>query len=61
MAHQRSLRRTFRNWRSIGKLMFDNAVASYNGDFVIHFNHPTWRNDRNDPSTATRVNGRKVR
>jgi hypothetical protein len=58
---QGSLRRTFRNWRSIGKLMFDNAVASYNGDFVIHFNHPTWRNDRNDPSTATRVNGRKVR
>jgi len=27
---------------------------------VIHFNHPTWRNDRNDPSTATRVNERKV-
>jgi hypothetical protein len=54
-------RRTFRNWRRIGTLMFDNAVISYNGDSVIHFNHPTWRNDRNDPSTATRVNGRKVR
>jgi hypothetical protein len=27
---------------------------------VIHFNHPTWRGDRNDPSTATRVNERKV-
>jgi hypothetical protein len=51
---------TFNNWKRIGRLTFDNAVASYNGDFVIHFNHPTWRNDRNDPSTATRVNERKV-
>ncbi|HVI84891.1 MAG TPA: hypothetical protein VNA86_06230 [bacterium] len=54
-------RRTFSNWRRIGRLMFDDAVASYNGDCVIHFNHPTWRDDRNDPLTATRVNGRKVR
>jgi hypothetical protein len=54
-------RRTFRNWRRIGKIVFDKAVASYNGDFVIHFHHPTWRNDQNDPSTATRVNERKVR
>jgi len=54
-------RRTFRNWRPIGALTFDNAVASYNGDRVIHFNHPTWRDDRNDPTTATRVDGRKVR
>lgn len=54
-------RRTFKNWRHIGKLTFDNAVISYNGDFVIHFNHPTWRDDRNDPSTATRVSGCKVR
>jgi hypothetical protein len=54
-------RRTFSNWRSIGTLTFDNAVASYNGDFVIHFHHPTWRSDRNDPATATRVNERKVR
>lgn len=52
-------RRTFNNWRRIGKLTFDNAVASRNGDSVIHFNHPTWRRDRNDPSTATRVNERK--
>ena len=51
---------SFSNWRRIGRLTFDNAVASYNGDFVIHFNHPTWRNDRNDPATATRVNERKV-
>lgn len=54
-------RLTFNNWRRIGKLTFDNAVVSYNGDFVIHFNHPSWRSDRNDPSTATRMNGRKVR
>jgi hypothetical protein len=54
-------RRTFRNWRAIGALTFDNAVVSYNGDSVIHFNHPTWRANRNDPATATRVGGRKVR
>ena len=54
-------RRTFANWRHIGHLTFDNAVASWNGDSVIHFNHPTWRADRNDPATATRVNRRKVR
>jgi len=54
-------RRTFTNWRPIGRLTFDNAVASWNGDSVIHFNHPTWREDRNDPATATRVNRHKVR
>jgi hypothetical protein len=51
---------TFSNWRRIGQLTFDNAVVSYNGDFVVHFNHPTWRTDRNNPATATRVNERKV-
>ena len=55
------VRRTFANWRQIGVLAFDNAVASYNGDAVIHFTHPTWRLDRNDPTTATRINGVKVR
>jgi hypothetical protein len=54
-------RRTFTGWRRIGAITFDNAVASYNGDSVIHFSHPTWRTDRNDPATATRVGGRKVR
>ena len=54
-------RRIFGNWRRIGRLTFDNAVISYNGDFVIHFNHPTWRDNRNDPATATRVDGHKVR
>jgi hypothetical protein len=54
-------RRTFQDWRAIGSLIFDNAVISYNGDSVIHFSHPTWRENRNDPATATRVDGRKVR
>jgi hypothetical protein len=55
------VRRTFSNWHSIGTLVFDNAVVSHNGDAVIHFPHPTWRGDRNDPSTATRAGGKKVR
>jgi hypothetical protein len=54
-------RRTFKNWRKIGTLTFGEAVASYNGDFVIHFRHPTWRSDQNDPGTATRVGNNKVR
>ena len=54
-------RRTFQNWRRIGAIVFDNAVISYNGDRVLHFNHPTWRQDRNDPATATRIDGKKVR
>lgn len=54
-------RRRFGSWVRIGRLIFNEAVASYNGDFIIHFNHPTWRDDRNDPSTAVRVNEHKVR
>jgi hypothetical protein len=54
-------RRTFANWRRIGAIVFDNAVASCNGDSVIHFNHPTWRTDRIDSRTATRVDGPRVR
>ena len=55
------LRRTFEGWRRIGSLVFDNAVVSYNGDSVIHFSHPTWRTDQNDPATATRIDGKKVK
>jgi hypothetical protein len=55
------LRRRFQNWRKIGSLTFNNAVISYNGDCVIHFTHPTWRLDRNDPATATRIGERKVK
>lgn len=54
-------RRSFENWKRIGSLTFTNAVASYNGDYILHFNHPGWRNDRNDPATALRVNQRRVR
>ena len=54
-------RRTFKDWRRIGKITFNEAVASYDGDFVVHFHHPTWRDDQNDPATATRMNRRKVR
>jgi hypothetical protein len=54
-------RRRFKNWRHIGMITFNQAVVSYNGDFVIHFNHPTWREDQTDPATATRVHERKVR
>lgn len=44
--------RTFRNWRPIGTMTFDAAVASYNGDRVIHFHHPRWRDDPNNPNTV---------
>jgi hypothetical protein len=47
-------KRTFKNWRRIGTLSFDDAVASFNGDHVVHFHHPGWRDDRNDPATAHR-------
>jgi len=50
--------RLFKNWRRIGRIVFDDACASYNGDFVVHFSHPTWRGDRNDPATATRPKAR---
>jgi hypothetical protein len=42
-------RRTFREWRHIGTITFREAIASYNGDCVINFTHPTWREDQNDP------------
>src|SRR5687767_5289026 len=41
-------------WRRIGRLVFSEAVASYNGDFVLHYPHPAWRRDRNDPKTVVR-------
>ena len=54
-------RRIIDNWKTIGRITFSEAVVSYNGDFVLHYNHPSWRDDRNDPATATRIGGRKVR
>lgn len=47
-------RRIIKNWKRIGRIVFDEAVASYNGDFVIHFQHAPWRNDRNDPGSLAR-------
>jgi hypothetical protein len=49
------------NWQRIGRLVFTEAVASYNGDHVIQFHHPGWRDDKNDPSTAIRSNEQRVR
>jgi hypothetical protein len=54
-------RRTFNNWKHIGRITFDQAAASYNGDHVIHFHHPKWRGNRNDASTVLRVNENRVR
>ena len=54
-------RQIISDWRTIGKISLNNAVASYNGDFVIHFRHPTWRDDKNNPATATRQQGKKRR
>jgi hypothetical protein len=45
-------RREITGWRQVGTMTFEAAVASYNGDHVLHFNHPPWRDNRNDPSTA---------
>jgi hypothetical protein len=50
-------RRTIRNWRRLGRLVFREAVASHNGDCVVHFHHPPWRADRNDPSSLARPSG----
>lgn len=53
-------RRTIRDWKRIGRLTYREAVVSYNGDFVVHFHHPGWRTDRNDPATALRKGGHRV-
>jgi hypothetical protein len=47
-------RRDIDNWKKIGTMTFDTAVASFNGDHVFHVNHPAWREDRNDPQTVVR-------
>lgn len=54
-------RRKIKNWQHIGKIVFSEGVISYNGDQVIHFNHPTWRLKRNDPASAARLEGVRVR
>jgi hypothetical protein len=52
---------TVSNWQRIGTVRFTEAVASYNGDHVIHFHHPGWRDNKNDPSTAIRSGEQRVR
>lgn len=42
------------NWTKIGSITFTEAAASYNGDFVVHFHHPPWRLNVNDPKTVAR-------
>ena len=54
-------RRKIKNWRHVGKITFDEAVVSYNGDFVLNFNHPPWRNNRNDPATVHVTAPRRVK
>ena len=54
-------RRKIVDWRRIGRLVFTEGAASYNGDFVIHFHHPTWRDNRNDPTSIVRMAGSRVR
>lgn len=49
------------DWRRVGQLTLNEAVASYNADHVIHFRHPGWREDSDDPSTAVRRNEARVR
>jgi hypothetical protein len=51
-------RRLFpQGWQCIGRIEFHEAVASYNGDFVLHFPHPPWRQDRNDAQSVIRQKG----
>jgi hypothetical protein len=52
---------TVSDWQRIGRLRFTEAVCSYNGDHVIQFHHPGWRDDRNDSATSIRVNEARVR
>ncbi|HYR21509.1 MAG TPA: hypothetical protein VEP30_01115 [Chthoniobacterales bacterium] len=48
-------------WKPIGTLTFKQAVASHNGDFVVHFHHPVWRKDRNDPTSVARRDLRSLK
>jgi hypothetical protein len=41
-------------WKKLGNVVFSDAVASKVCDFNLHFHHPIWREDRNDPTTTVR-------
>ena len=49
------------DWQRIGTVRFSEAICSYNGDHVIQFHHPKWRDDRNDGQTSVRVREARVR
>lgn len=42
------------SWKKLGKLTFLDAVASRVCDSTLHFHHPAWREDRNDPNSRVR-------
>ncbi len=42
-------------WHKIGAVTFEDAVASYNGDFVLHFSHAPWRENRSDADTEVEI------
>lgn len=52
------IRRTFSGWRRIGRIVFTEGVASYNGDHVVHMHHPAWRENRNNPNSVHRTTAR---
>ncbi len=41
-------------WKKLGTISFFDAVTSRACDFNLHFHHPAWRKDRNDPGTVVR-------
>jgi hypothetical protein len=43
------------SWKRIGRIEFTEAMCSRNGDFVIHFHHPLWRENPSDPKTQVKV------
>ena len=45
-----NVRQEVTQWERIGQLVFTEAYASYNSDFVLHFHHPPWR----DPALLNR-------
>jgi hypothetical protein len=49
------------DWQRIGTMRFTECISSYNADHVIHFHHPGWRDNKNDPATAIRANEQRVR
>lgn len=51
------LRKSFVHWDTapIGRIVFTEAILSQACDDQIHFQHPAWRNDVNDPTSSVRA------